>query len=179
MPNRQLQLRKIQKMLADGFDIGSVPLAPFIAEEDKRQGVIDRVVDGMAVLESGEVIPEGEIYNPDKVNLEGALYDHGQVYSMDHVLKDLEEKRQGILERQAARGRGEGTVLRETSKSGIIDRVVGEDAVLETGELIPINQIHNPDRVNLEGAMYDHGRVRHATEQRDKNKRLLNKIRDK
>ena len=112
--DKQKQLRKIQKMLIEGFDIGSGLLHPFLYEEESdKQGVIDRVVGDVAVLESGQTIPVGEIHNPDSLNLEGAYYDHGQAFSMDHVRDDLKKRLEGIIERQRARGVGEGTVLRE------------------------------------------------------------------
>lgn len=179
-PKNNAKLKKVQEMFARGFDIGSMPLAPFLYDEqDDKQGVIDRVQDGLATLENGQVIPEKEIYNPDGINLEGSYYDHGQVFSMDQAKEDIKKKLEGIIERQRARQVGEGTVLREPPSSGIIDSVVGDNAVLETGELIPIDSINNPDSLNLEGARYEGGKVFSMDEQREKMRQKLEGIKSR
>lgn len=81
------------------------PIAPFLVDPSESQ-IIDRVQGNLATLESGEVVPVREIYNPDGINLEGALFEGGRAHPVDKTA--IRERLEKIRNKQP----GEGTVLK-------------------------------------------------------------------
>ena len=70
---------------------------------------------------------------------------------------------------------------KETAQKGskIIDRVSDGLVTFEDGSVESADSIKNPKGIALEGALYRDGEVFPATEQREKNKKLLDKIKSK